>query len=449
MILKLFFSFITAFWILGISQGYVLGQNEDFIEITVTFDERNRLDIKGMMEQAGYEDRGDFLQLIQDITGSENWDRNLDKGDKFFIPKPVSETEIELAPPDFGDAESEMMGTVELDPTPKVYNPTYGSTYSRVMDRGYVICGTKANFPGFSEKKLVEFEDRWVGFDADICRAVAVAVFGDIDAIEYEVVDGRTRFEFLIDGTIDVLSAATTYTFSRNVDKRLEFLPTTYYDGQGFIVRRTLGVSSAKQLNGAKICFSGSGTAKNNIKDFFKMHNLDYVPVEVPVDKKPKDLYIDGKCDMYGTDASGLASNRHGFKHPERHVILPEIISKEPLGPVVRYGDQQWSDIVRWTVYVLFLAEELGITSENIDEFKEHKNPTIQRFMGELNGKEDAYLGSKLGLYKEWAADVIRYIGNYEEIYERNVGENTPLRLKRGLNKLYTKGGLLYSPPLK
>ena len=449
MILKLFFSFITAFWILGISQGYVLGQNEDFIEITVTFDERNRLDIKGMMEQAGYEDRGDFLQLIQDITGSENWDRNLDKGDKFFIPKPVSETEIELAPPDFGDAESEMMGTVELDSTPKVYNPTYGSTYDRVMDRGYVICGTKANFPGFSEKKFVEFEDRWVGFDADICRAIAVAMFGDVDAIDYVVVDGRTRFEFLIDGTIDVLSAATTYTFSRNVDKRLEFLPTTYYDGQGFIVRRTLGVSSAKQLNGAKICFSGSGTAKNNIKDFFKMHNLDYVPVEVPVDKKPKDLYIDGKCDMYGTDASGLASNRHGFKHPERHVILPEIISKEPLGPVVRYGDQQWSDIVRWTVYVLFLAEELGITSENIDEFKEHKNPTIQRFMGELNGKEDAYLGSKLGLYKEWAADVIRYIGNYEEIYERNVGENTPLRLKRGLNKLYTKGGLLYSPPLK
>ena len=347
------------------------------------------------------------------------------------------------------DTESEVMEIVEPKPEPEGYNPTYGSTYDRVMDRGYVICGTKANFPGFSEKKFVEFEDRWVGFDADICRAIAVAVFGDVDAIDYVVVDGRTRFEFLIDGTIDVLSAATTYTFSRNVDKRLEFLPTTYYDGQGFIVRRTLGVSSAKQLSGAKICFSGSGTAKNNIKDFFNLHNLDYVPVEVPVDKKPKDLYIDGKCDMYGTDASGLASNRHGFKHPERHVILPEIISKEPLGPVVRYGDQQWSDIVRWTVYVLFLAEELGITSENIEEFKEHKNPTIQRFMGELNGKEDAYLGSKLGLYKEWAADVIRYIGNYEEIYERNVGENTPLRLKRGLNKLYTKGGLLYSPPLK
>ena len=444
MIHKIIFSLITVFWILGISQGYVLQGRDNFTEITVQFDGQNRLDIKAMMKQSGYEDRGEFLKLIQDLTGKENWDRNLKKGDKFFISSPVSETEIE-----FGDAESEMMDTVELDPVPRVYNPTYGTTYNRVMERSYVICGTKANFPGFSEKKLVEFEDRWVGFDADICRAIAVAVFGDIDAIEYEVVDGRTRFEFLIDGTIDVLSAATTYTFSRNVGKKLEFLPTTYYDGQGFIVRKTLGVSSAKQLHGAKICFSGSGTAKNNIKDFFKMHNLDYVPVEVPVNKKPKDLYIDGKCDMYGTDASGLASNRYGFKHPERHVILPEIISKEPLGPVVRYGDQQWSDIVRWTVYVLFLAEELGITSENIDDFKEHKNPSIQRFMGELNGKEDEYLGAKLGLHRLWAAAVIRYIGNYEEIYERNVGENTPLRLKRGLNKLYTKGGLLYSPPLK
>ena len=283
MILKLFFSFITAFWILGISQGYVLGR-DNFTEVEAQFTIRNRLDIDAMMKLAGYQNRGDFLSTMEKVTGDYNWDRNVDKGDKFFIPKPVSETEIELAPPDFGDAESEMMGTVELDPTPKVYNPTYGSTYDRVMDRGYVICGTKANFPGFSEKKFVEFEDRWVGFDADICRAVAVAVFGDVDAIDYVVVDGRTRFEFLIDGTIDVLSAATTYTFSRNVDKKLEFLPTTYYDGQGFIVRRTLGVSSAKQLNGAKICFSGSGTAKSNIKDFFKMHNLDYVPVEVPVE---------------------------------------------------------------------------------------------------------------------------------------------------------------------
>ena len=443
MIHKLFFSFITVFWILGISQGYVLGQDNS-TEVEAQFTIRNRLDIDAMMRLAGYENRGDFLSIMEKVTGDYNWDRNVDKGDSFFIPKPIGMVEVEPV-----DAESEVMEIVEPELDPNDYNPTYGSTYKRVLDRNYVICGTKANFPGFSEKKLVEFEDRWVGFDADICRAIAVAVFGDESSIEYEVVDGRTRFEFLIDGSIDVLSAATTYTFSRNVEKKLEFLPTTYYDGQGFIVRKTLGVSSAKQLHGAKICFSSTGTAKTNIKDFFKLHNLDYVPVSVPVDKKPKDLYIEGKCDMYGTDASGLASNRYGFKHPERHVILPEIISKEPLGPVVRYGDQQWSNIVRWTVYVLFLAEELGITSENIQDFKEHKNPTIQRFMGELNGKKDEYLGAKLGLHRLWAADVIEQVGNYEEIYERNVGESTPLRLKRGLNKLYTKGGLHYSPPLK
>ncbi len=443
MIHKLLFSFITVFWILGISQGYVLGQDNS-TEVEAQFTIQNRLDIDAMMKLAGYENRGDFLTIMEKVTDDYNWDRNVKKGEKFFIPKPIGVIEVEPV-----DAEDEVMEIVELKLDPNDYNPTYGSTFKKVIERGYVICGTKANFPGFSEKKLVDFEDRWVGFDADICRAIAVAVFGDETNIEYEVVDGRTRFGYLIDGTIDVLSAATTYTFSRNVEKKLEFLPTTYYDGQGFIVRKTLGVSSAKQLHGAKICFSSTGTAKNNIKDFFKLHNLDYTPVSVPVDKKPKDLYIEGKCDMYGTDRSGLASHRYGFKHPERHVILPEIISKEPLGPVVRYGDQQWSDIVRWTVYVLFLAEELGITSENVQGFKEHKNPTIQRFMGELNGKEDAFLGTKLGLHQLWDADVIEQIGNYEEIYERNVGENTPLRLKRGLNKLYTKGGLLYSPPLK
>ena len=330
------------------------------------------------------------------------------------------------------------------------YNPTYGSTLERVLDNGVVNCGTKMDFAGFSEKGWDEETGlEWSGFDVDICRAVAAAVFGDMTMIEFVVVDGNTRFSYLIDGTIDVLSAATTYTFTRNVSKKLEFLPTTYYDGQGFITRKTLGVSSAKQMEGAKICFSSTGTAAKNIQDFFQLHEINYIPVVVPVGEKSKDWYLDGKCDMYGTDRSGLASNRTTFKDAEWHIVLPEVISKEPLGPVVRYGDQKWSDIVRWTVYVLFIAEELGITSENVDDFIEHKNPAIQRFMGERDGKDFPNLGAKLGLRSTWASDIIREVGNYAEIYERNLGPKTKLGLDRGLNKLYKDGGLLYAPPLR
>ena len=337
----------------------------------------------------------------------------------------------------------------EEKPKPE-YIPTYSTTYDRVIKRGYVICGTNDEFPGFSEEKYTNEDGvKWTGFDVDMCRAVAVAVFGDSDAIEFEIVNGKTRFTFLIDGTIDMLSAATTYTYTRNVAKKLEFMPTTYYDGQGFIVRKTLGVSSAKQMQGARICFSGSGTAAKNIADFMKKHQIHFIPVDVPPNQKTRDVYKKGGCDMYGTDRSGLASNRLSFDDPERHMILPEIISKEPLGPVVRYGDQKWSDIIRWTIYVLFIAEEMGINSQNIDHFKDNIDPNIQRFMGEKNGKDHPHLGAKLGLGAMWSYNVIKEVGNYKEIYERNVGENTPIGLKRGLNKLYIHGGLLYAPPLK
>ena len=327
------------------------------------------------------------------------------------------------------------------------YNPTYGSTFDRVLKRGYIICGTNDEFPGFSEEVYNDEGDGWTGFDVDMCRAVAAAVFGDSDAVEYEIVNGVTRFTYLKDGTIDMLSAATTYTFTRNVLKKLEFLPTTYYDGQGFITKRTLGVSSAKQMHGAKICFKGSGTAAKNIADFMELHEIKYIPVAVSVNEKTKDVYLRGDCDMYGTDRSGLASNRLGFDSPERHIILPEIISKEPLGPVVKYGDQKWSDIVRWTIYVLFIAEEMGINSKNIDSFMENKDPNIQRFMGEKNGADHPHLGAKLGLTENWSYDVIKQVGNYKEIFERNIKEK--LGLNRGLNKLYNHGGLLYAPPLK
>ena len=330
------------------------------------------------------------------------------------------------------------------------YKPTYSTTYDRVIERGNIICGTNDEFPGFSEEKWTDEDgSKWMGFDVDMCRAVAAAVFGDADAVEYVIVNGKTRFEFLIDGSIDMLSAATTYTFTRNVLKKLEFMPTTYYDGQGFIVRKTLGVSSAKQMEGARICFSGSGTAAKNIADFMKKHQIKFIPVDVPPSQKTRDVYKKGDCDMYGTDRSGLASNRLSFDNPERHIILPEIISKEPLGPVVKYGDQKWSDIVRWSIYVLFIAEEMKINSTNIDRMKNHIDPYIQRFMGELNGKDHPHLGAKLGLDASWSYDIIKQVGNYEEIYERNVGPDTPIGLERGLNRLYNHGGLLYAPPLK
>ena len=330
------------------------------------------------------------------------------------------------------------------------YFPAYGSTLARVKKRGYIICGTYPDFPGFSEEVEEAEESKvWVGFDIDICRAVASAVFGNQWRIQFIGINGRTRFERLIDGSIDVLSAATTWTFSRDVEKKLEYVATTYFDGQGFMVRKNLGVSSAKQLVGASVCFSGASTAAQNIRDFFEYHEIRFVPIEISADQDVKELYAAGECDMYGTDRSGLASNRLSFDDPDRHMILPEVISKEPLGPVVKYGDQQWADIVRWSIFVLFLAEEMGITQDNIDGFKQHKNPSIQRFMGERNGEEYPNLGIKLGLDKLWAYYIIKQLGNYGEIYERNVGINTPIGLNRGLNKLYIHGGLLYAPPLR
>ena len=350
---------------------------------------------------------------------------------------------------DIEDKVKKIIRVTDDDTIPE-YHPTYGSTVQRVREEGTVRCGTKLDFAGFSEKY---WDDEtgldWHGFDVDICRAVAAAVFGDYDSVDFVEVDGKTRFEYLINGEIDMLSAATTYTFTRNVLKKLEFLPTTYYDGQGFITKKTLGVSSAKQMEGARVCMSSTGTAKKNIEDFFKKHFIQYKPVVVPVGQKSKDWYLEGKCDMYGTDRSGLASNRTTFKDAEWHIILPEIISKEPLGPVVKYGDQKWSDIVRWTIYVLFIAEELGINSENVGRFQNNIDPAIKRFMGEMNGANHPHLGDKLGLHSTWAYDIIEQVGNYKEIYERNIGPNTKLGLKRGLNKLYKDGGLLYAPPLR
>ena len=336
------------------------------------------------------------------------------------------------------------------------YNPIYGSTVNKIKERGYVICGVYDNQWGFSERtgqRITSPEGDmyhiWEGFDADICKSFAIALFGDKDKIKFKTINGRTRFERLKDGTIDVLSATTTWTYTRDVIHGIEFLPTTFYDGQGFMVRRTLGAKSAKDLSRATVCYSIDTTAEQNIKDFFELWGMDYTPVGVYPDEDIVELYLDGNCDMYGIDRSALAGDRTKYPEPDKHMILPEVISKEPLGPAVRYGDQLWTDITRWSVYVFFIAEELGITSQNIDTFKENKDPKIQRFMGERDGDKFPHLGAKLGLNADWAYQIVKQIGNYEEIYEKYLGTETPLNLQRGYNKLYTEGGLLYAPPLR
>ncbi len=321
------------------------------------------------------------------------------------------------------------------------YTPTYGQTVERIRERGKLLCGSYDNVPGFSDRQA---GDHWDGFEIDICKAVAIAVLGDDWQMETVKVNGKTRFEKLYDGSIDIIAATTTFTFSRDVEWRIEFMPTTYYDGQGFIVRKSLGVKSAKDLTGARVCYSEAGTAAQNIKDFFELWDVDYIPVPLKAGQTPADFYIDGKCDMYGTDRSALAGKKSTFSNPDAHVILPEVISKEPLGPAVKYGDQQFSDIARWAIYVLFLAEELGIDQVNIDDFTGHRDPMVQIFMGERGD-----LGAKLGIKDSFAVDIITGVGNYKEIFELHLGKDTRLGLNRGYNKLYKDGGLLYTPPLK
>ena len=320
------------------------------------------------------------------------------------------------------------------------YIPEYGETVKRIRARGYMICGSYNDKPGFSEKR----GGNWDGFEIDICKAIAIAVMGEEWSLKVVEVNSKTRFEYLFDGTVDIISATTTWTYSRDVEWRIEFLPTTYYDGQGFIVRKSLGVKSAKDLTGARVCYNEESTAAQNIKDFFELWDVDFIPVPLKVGESAPDAYMDGECDMFGSDRSALAGKKSIFSNPTAHVILPEVISKEPLSPAIKYGDQQFSDIARWAIYVLFLAEELGINQITIDDFGSHKNPLIQIFMGERGD-----LGAKLGIKETFAVDIITEIGNYEEIFDLYLGKDTRLGLDRGLNRLYNKGGLLYAPPLK
>ena len=316
-------------------------------------------------------------------------------------------------------------------------------TLQDVQARGELNCVVTTGVAGFGAPND---SGRWEGFDVDFCRATAAAVLGDPNKVKFVPTTGKTRFTVLNSGEGDILYRNTTITMSRDADLKLTFLGVNYYDGQGFMVPKALGVTSAKDLDGASVCIQTGTTTELNLADFFRANGIGYEPVPVETNEEAQSNYLGGRCDVYTTDASGLAATRSTFDHPNAHVVLPEIISKEPLGPAVRQGDDEWADTTRWVLTALVAAEELGITQANITGHSKAagNNPSINRIAG-----TEGDFGSMIGLDKQWAVRAIQAVGNYGEIFERNIGVNTPLGLARGLNAQWTNGGLLYAPPVR
>ncbi len=315
-------------------------------------------------------------------------------------------------------------------------------TADDVKARGVLNCGVTTGLVGFAAP---DANGEWQGFDVAVCRAVAAAVLGDSSAVEFVPTTGKTRFTALASGEIDMLARNTTWTFSRDVDLKFEFAGVNYYDGQGFMVPADLGVTSASELDGATVCIQTGTTTELNLADYFAANGISYEPVPIETNAEAQPLYLEGACDVYTTDASGLLATRAAFEDREAHVVLPEIISKEPLGPLVRHGDNNWGDVVRWTLNALISAEELGVTSANLDSIAgETKNQEIKRLLG-----AEGTLGEMLGLDAEWAKRALAVGGNYGEIFDANIGPDTAIGVERGLNAQWTDGGLLYSPPFR
>ena len=316
-------------------------------------------------------------------------------------------------------------------------------TLDDVRKRGHLQCGVNTGLPGFAAP---DDKGIWRGFDIDYCRAVAAAVFGDASKLKFTHLTGKTRFTALRSGEVDLLSRNTTWTFSRDVDLQLTFVGVNYYDGQGFMVPKSLGVNSAKKLDGASICIQTGTTTELNLSDYFRTNGMKYEPVPIETNAEARTNYLAQRCDVYTTDASGLAATRAARDKPGDHVVLPEIVSKEPLGPLVRHGDDQWADIARWTLNAMIAAEELGITSKNAKTLaKGTKNPEINRLLGKetLQGRE------AMGLSADWALNVISQVGNYGEVFEANLGPKTALGIQRGHNAQWRNGGLIYAPPFR
>lgn len=316
------------------------------------------------------------------------------------------------------------------------------ATLDDVKAKGFVQCGVSQGVPGFSN---ADDSGNWTGIDVDACRAVAAAIFGDAQAVKFTPLSAKERFTALQSGEIDILSRNTTWTYTRDTSLGLDFTTTNFYDGQGFMVRKDLGVTSAMELDGATVCTEQGTTTELNMADFFRKHKLSYVPVIVQKADEALAAYASGRCDVFTTDKSGLAAHRSKLSDPSAHMILPETISKEPLGPVVRHGDNQWKDIATWALFVQINAEEMGISSENVAKIKaESTDPGVRRLLG-----AEGNMGEALNLDANWAYNIIAEVGNYGEVFERNVGPNTPVGLPRGVNNLWTEGGVLYAPPVR
>ena len=315
------------------------------------------------------------------------------------------------------------------------------ATLASVKQKGTLTCGSNTGLAGFG---VPDAQGNWTGFDVDFCRAISAAIFDDPTKVRFIPLAAKDRFTALQSGEVDVLARNTTWTMSRDTQLGLEFAGVNYYDGQGFMVRKKLGVSSAKELNGASVCTQQGTTTELNLADYFRANNMKYEVVAFATSDETFKAYDAGRCDAFTTDASGLYAERLRASAPDDHIVLPEIISKEPLGPSVRHGDNQWGDIVRWTHYAMLNAEELGVTRANVDQMKNSPNPEIKRLLG-TEGK----FGESIGLTNDWAYRIIKHVGNYGEVFEKNIGEGSRLKIKRGQNALWTKGGLQYGVPIR
>src|SRR4029450_5865154 len=314
-------------------------------------------------------------------------------------------------------------------------------TLNTVKQRGMLNCGANGTLAGFG---LPDAQGNWAGLDVDFCKAIAAAVLGDPAKVKFVALSAKDRFTALQSGEVDVLARNTTWTSSRDTSLGLNFTGLDLYAGQGFMVRKALKVNSALELNDAAVCVQQGTTTELNLADYFRANKMKLKTVTFATSNEAVKAYDAGRCDAYTTDASALYAERLRVANPNDHIILPEIISKEPLGPVVRHGDDQWFDIVKWTLFAMIDAEELNISQKTLDEALKSTNPEIKRFVG-----TEGNFGEQLGLTKDWAVRIVKLVGNYGESFERNVGQGSPLKIERGLNKLWTKGGIQYAPPIR